>query len=87
MTKSKLGRKEFIQLTLPHCYSSPKKVRMETQQDKNLEAGANREAMEGCCLLSQSACFLIEPRMTSLGMAPPAMGWALSQAELEASWN
>jgi hypothetical protein len=43
-----LGRKEFIQLTLP------KEVRIGTHIGKNLEAGVDEEAMEECCLL---ACF------------------------------
>jgi hypothetical protein len=35
--------------------------------------------MEGCCFtgllaLAWPACFLIEPRSTSPGMAPPTMG-------------
>jgi hypothetical protein len=50
--RSKLGRKGFIQLTLPHCCSSPKEVRTGTQAGQ--EAGADAEAMEGCSLL---ACF------------------------------
>jgi len=28
-------------------------------QDRNLEAGANEEAMEGCCLLSYSLSYLL----------------------------
>jgi hypothetical protein len=51
MTKKDLGE-EFIQLTLPHCCSSPKEVRTGTQAGQ--EAGADAEAMEGCPLL---ACF------------------------------
>jgi hypothetical protein len=50
--QEKLGRKGFIQLTLPHCCSSPKEVRTGTQAGQ--EAGADAEAMEGCSLL---ACF------------------------------
>jgi hypothetical protein len=50
--RSKLGRKGFIRLTLPHCCSSPKEVRTGTQAGQ--EAGADAEAMEGCSLL---ACF------------------------------
>jgi hypothetical protein len=50
--RSKLGRKGLIQLTLPHCCSSPKEVRTGTQAGQ--EAGADAEAMEGCYLL---ACF------------------------------
>jgi hypothetical protein len=41
-----------MQLTLPHCCSSPKEVRTGTQAGQ--EAGADAEAMEGCYLL---ACF------------------------------
>jgi hypothetical protein len=71
----KLGRKGLIWLTLPHYCSLLK----ELKQGRNLEAGADTEAMEGCHLLS---CFtwlwfsLIEPRTTSLRMAPPTMGQA-----------
>jgi hypothetical protein len=50
--RCKLGRKGFIQLTLPHCCSSPKEVRTGIQAGQ--EAGAYAEAMEGCSLL---ACF------------------------------
>jgi hypothetical protein len=39
-----LERKGFIQLTLPHCCSSPKEVRTGTQSGQ--EAGANVEAVE-----------------------------------------
>jgi hypothetical protein len=39
MTKKYLGKKGFIQLTPPHCCSSPKKVRTGTQAGQ--EAGAD----------------------------------------------
>jgi hypothetical protein len=52
MTKKQLGRKEFIQLTFPHCFSSLKEVRTGTQAGQG--AGDGAEAMEGCSLL---ACF------------------------------
>ena len=52
MTKKHLGRKGFIQLTLPYCCLSPKKVRTGTQACQ--KAGADAKAMEGCSLL---ACF------------------------------
>jgi hypothetical protein len=51
------GKKGFIQLTLPHLCSSPKEVKTGTHQGRNLEAGADAEAMEGCYLL---ACFLAD---------------------------
>jgi hypothetical protein len=59
-----LGRKGFIQLTLPHCCSSQEDVRTGTHTGQEL--GADAEAMEGCYLL---ACFLIESRTTSPGTA------------------
>jgi hypothetical protein len=46
MTKSILGRTRFISLTVPRSSSSSKAVRAEIQS-RNLEAGANAEAMEG----------------------------------------
>ena len=47
-----MGRKGFIQLTLPHCCSPSKEVRTGTQAGQ--EAGADAEAMEGCYLLVAS---------------------------------
>ena len=34
--------------------------------------------ISGLLSLAYSACFLIEPKTTSPGMAPPTLGWALS---------
>jgi len=34
-------------------------------------------SLTGSLPLARSACFLIEPRTTSPGRAPPTMGWAL----------
>jgi hypothetical protein len=48
-----LGRKGFIQLTLPYCCSLPKEVGTGTQAGQ--EAGPDAEAMEGCYYLL--ACF------------------------------
>ena len=48
-----------------------------TQMGRNLEAGADAEAMEGCCLLAFSARCFIEPRTSSPGVVPPTMAWAL----------
>jgi hypothetical protein len=47
-----LGRKEFIQLPLPHYCSPPKEGRIGTKGGQ--EAGAAAEAIEGYYLL---ACF------------------------------
>jgi hypothetical protein len=66
MTKEQLGRKGFIQLTLPHCCSSLKEIRTGTQAGQG--AGADAEAMEGCSLL---ACFP--------WLAQPAFRWSHPQ--------
>jgi hypothetical protein len=69
----------FIQLTLPHCCLWPKEVRTGTHI--GLEPGGRSWCrghggvlLTGLLPLACSACFLIEPRTTSLGMAPPTMG-------------
>jgi hypothetical protein len=72
MTKKQVGEEKIIQLALPHCWSSPKEVKTRTQEGQ--EAGADVEAVKGCYLLACSACFLIETRITSIGLAPPTMG-------------
>jgi hypothetical protein len=59
MTKSNLGRKEFIWLTLLHHNLPLKETRTETQTGQELEAGTNVEAMEGCCLLACSLCLTL----------------------------
>jgi hypothetical protein len=63
MTKKQVGRKGFIQLTLPYCCLSPKEVRTGTQPGQKAEADA--EAMGGCSLLAFSACSLIEPKLSA----------------------
>jgi hypothetical protein len=69
MTKKQLGRKGFIQLTLPYCCSSPKEVRTGTHAGQ--EAGADAE---GCYQLAQLA-FLYNLRLAAApGLAPPTMG-------------
>ena len=52
--KNQVGGTEIIWLSLPGHSPSLEEVRKGTQQDKNLETGADAEAMGGCCLL---ACF------------------------------
>lgn len=45
--KASWGGKGFIQRTFLHCRPSLKQSGKELKQDKDLEAGANTEAMEG----------------------------------------
>jgi hypothetical protein len=57
-----------------------RKSGQELKQGRNLEAGADAGRGHGRMLLTDllpmacSACFLIEPRTTNPGMAPPTMG-------------
>jgi hypothetical protein len=48
--RSKLGKKGFIQLTVPYCKFITKEVRTGTQAGQ--KAGADAEAMEGRSLLA-----------------------------------
>ena len=70
--RSKLGRKGFIQLILPHCCSSPKEVRTGTQSSRSGSRswcrGHGRMLLTGLLPLACSACSLIEPRL-------PAQRW------------
>lgn len=54
MTKKQVRRKGSIQLILPYHCSSPKEVRTVLTQGRDLEAGPDAEAMEGCYLLASS---------------------------------
>jgi hypothetical protein len=76
--RRKLGRRWFIQFTLPHCYSSTKNVRTGTQEGQ--EAGTDAEAMEGCYLLTCFPAFLsllsyrTQEMVASPEMVPPTVG-------------
>ena len=68
------GEEGFAWLTLPQCHFHRKKSGRKLKPDRNLETGADAEAMEGCCLLACSDCLLTEPRTISPRVAPPTMG-------------
>ena len=51
--------------------------KQELRQCRNLETGAEAEAVEDTVYWLGLACFLIESRTISLGMAPTTVGWAL----------
>jgi hypothetical protein len=81
MTKKQVGEQRvysaytYVHIAIHH----QRKSGQELNQGRNLEAGADAEAMEAMLLtgvlpLACSACFLIEPRTTSPGMTPPTMG-------------
>ena len=71
--QKQLGEERVTSLMVP-CNSSPSKaVRTEPQGAGNLEGGADAEAMEECCLLPCSVCFLLEPRTTSPEVTHPQL--------------
>jgi hypothetical protein len=73
--QKQVGEERAYWLSLPHFSPSPKESGQELKQGGNLEAGADAEPMEGCCLLPcSSACFLIEARTTSLGNGTTTSG-------------
>ena len=49
---SSLGRKRFIP---HHPFNHLRKAEQELKQGRNLEAGVDAEAIEGCCLLACSS--------------------------------
>jgi hypothetical protein len=65
--QKQVGKKGYISLRVPND-SSSKAVRAGTR-NRNLEAGADAEAMEGAALLAHT--------LSSPGMEPPMVGWAL----------
>ena len=74
MAKSNLRRKGFIWLTYPDSIEGSQ---YRKSLSRNLETGADAEAMEECYLLACSACFLTESRTASLGVVPSTIGWVL----------
>ena len=77
MAKKPQKRKGFPLLTVPFHSSSSNTVRAGTQSGKT-KAEAVTEVMDECFLVACSVYFLTEPRISSLGVVPPTVGWALS---------
>jgi hypothetical protein len=82
MTQKQVGEKR-VHL----AYTSISQSIIEGNQDRNSHGAGTwkqkpiqrpwRRMLTGLLPIAWSACFLIEPRTTSPGMAPPTMGWAL----------
>jgi hypothetical protein len=72
MTKKRVGEERVYSAYTSTLLFITKEVRTGTQAGQ--EAGADAEAMEGLLPLSCSACFFIEPKTASSGMAPLTMG-------------
>ena len=76
MTKSKLGREGFIWLTLLYHCSSLKGCQ-DKKPGRSKCRGCGGVVLTGLFFMACSACFLIEPRTTRPGVAPPTMAWNL----------
>jgi hypothetical protein len=74
MTKKQAREESLLGLHFHITVNHQRKSGQELKHNWNLEAGADTEAMEVCCLLACSVCFFIEPRTTSLVMAQPTIG-------------
>jgi hypothetical protein len=77
--QSNVGRKGFIWLTLTSTslFITERKLGQELRQGRNLEAGADAEAMERCYSLACSP-WLSQPVFLQIqGMALRTMAWAL----------
>ena len=80
--QSNLGRKDLFQLILPGNNTSLREVREGTQVGQEPGGrswwwGHERVLLIGLLPIACSAWFLIDPRSTWTGMAPPTMGWVL----------
>ena len=84
--QSKMGGQGLLHSQFHITVHHQKPCGQELKQSKNLEAGADAEAMEECCLLVLlpriCSVFLIECKTTSLGMASPTKGWFLLHQSL-----
>ena len=81
--KANWGARGLFNLHFDIAVHHQRKLWQNFKQERILEAGADAEAMEGCCLpacftgLAHTYCFLLELGITCLGMVPPTMGWAV----------
>jgi len=80
--KGGLGGKGLFSLHFHSTVHHWQESGQELKQERNLEAGADAEAMEKCSLLVCLACLLIEPRTTSPGVDPPVTSWNLPHQSL-----
>ena len=86
-----MGRKGFIWFTLPHSSPSWKEVIQELKQGRNLEAGADAEAMEGAAYWLPMVCsasllsyrtqnYHLRDGSTHNGLSPPPLITNLEKA-------
>jgi len=80
MTKKQVGEERVYS-----AYTSTLLFTAKRSQDWNSSRSGSKSwwkgrggmLLTGLLLLACSACFLMEPKITSPGMAPPTMGWTL----------
>jgi hypothetical protein len=74
--RSKLGRKDFIQLTLPYCYLSPRKSGLELKQvrKKELMQRPWRDVLYWLASLGLLSLLCYGTKTTSPEMVPPTRG-------------
>jgi hypothetical protein len=80
--QSNLGKKGFIQFTLPQYSSLSKKVGTETEAEqkpggRSWGRSHGHVVLTGLLPMACSDCLLIETRTTNPGMIPQAIGWSL----------
>ena len=66
MTKASRGEWNLFSLHFCIIVRPQRKSEQELKQGRNLESGADAEVLMG----AQDACFLLEPKTTSPGVAP-----------------
>jgi hypothetical protein len=76
MTKKQLGRKAFIQLTLPYCCSSPKKSGLELKEGREQELMQRpwRDVLYWLASPGLLSLLSYRTKTTSPEMAPPTRG-------------
>jgi hypothetical protein len=76
MTKKQLGRKGFIQLTFPHCCSSPRKSGLELKQVRKQELIQRlwRDVLYWLASPGLLSLLSYRTKTTSPVMAPPTIG-------------
>jgi hypothetical protein len=76
ITKKQLGRKGFIQLTIPYCYLSPRKSGLELKQVRKQELMQRPWSYVLYWLASPGLLSLLSYRtkITSPNMVPPTRG-------------
>ena len=85
MTQNKLRRKGFVWLIGPYLFFIKERTETHAGQeprDRSWCRGHRVVLLTGLYIMAYLAYFIIEPRMTSPGMAAPTMAWTLPHQSL-----